>query len=148
MNDCELPDSDHVVRYAKFTDFLDDDCEMLSCSAFQLRPADSGLSVYWLECFEDQSKLQQLDEVRRLTRLTFRASGRLAELNVGATREYIGQRLDELRFINKPLCADDEYEADPSHSEIVGLPGLDSPESEMIGDLIAECVVTLHPAKV
>ena len=120
MNGGDLPDSDHVVRYARFTDFLDDEYETLNCSAFQLRPTDSGLSVNWLECFEGQSKPQQLNEVRRLTRLTMKSSGRLAELNVGVTREHIGQRLDELRFTHTPLPADENYEADPSHSEIMG----------------------------
>lgn len=148
MNGGDLPDSDHVVRYAKYTDFLDDEYETLNSSAFQLRPTDSGLSVNWLECFAGQSKPQQLNEVRRLTRLTMKPSGRLVELNVGVTREHIGQRLDELRFIHKPLNADEVYEADPSHSEIMGLPPKDSPEAELIGDMIAECVIAVHSAKV
>ena len=86
----------HVVRYARFIDILDDGT--LNCSAFQLRKAEAGLSVNWLEYFEGQSKPQQLNEVRRLIRLTMKSSGRLAELEVGATRGHIGQRLDELRF--------------------------------------------------
>ena len=147
MSACDLPDMDHVVRYARFIDFLDDEYKTLNCSAFQLRPTDSGLSVNWLEYFEDQSKPQQLNEVRRLIRLTMKSSGRLAELEVGATREHIGQILDELRFIPTPLAADENYEADPSHSEIVGLPPKDSPEADMIGDLIAECVIAIYPAK-
>lgn len=77
-----------------------------------------------------------------------KSSGRLVELNVGVTRERIGQRLDELRFIHKPLNADENYEADPSHSEIMGLPPKDSPEAELIGDMIAECVIAVHSAKV
>ena len=56
--------------------------------------------------------------------------------------------LDELRFIPTPFAADENYEADPSHSEIVGLPPKDSPEADMIRDLIVECVVAIHPAKV
>lgn len=74
--------------------------------------------------------------------------GRLVELSVGITKEQVGQILDELRFIPTPLAADENYEADPSHSEIVGLPPKDSPEADMIGDLIAECVIAIHPAKV
>ena len=146
MNSSDLSDSDHVVRYARFIDILDDGT--LNCSAFQLRKAEAGLSVNWLEYFEGQSKPQQLNEVRRLIRLTMKSSGRLAELEVGATRGHIGQRLDELRFKHTPLLADEKYEADPSHSEIVGLPPKDSPEADMIGDLIAECVIAIHPAEV
>ena len=74
--------------------------------------------------------------------------GRLVELSVGVTKEQVGQILDELRFIPTPFAADENYEADPSHSEIVGLPPKDSPEADMIRDLIAECVVAIHPAKV
>ena len=146
MNTCELPDSDHVVRYAGFTDILDDGT--LNCSAFQLRKAETGLSVNWLECFENRTKAQQLEKIRPLIRLKRGRKGGLAEINVGKTREHIGNRLDELRFINVPLLADETYEADPSHSEIKGLPPKDSPEADMIGDLIAECVIAIHPAKV
>lgn len=140
----DLPDADHVVRYARFIDLLDDGT--LNCSAFQLRKAESGLSVNWLECFGDKTKSQQLDEVRRLIRLTMKRSGRLAELNVGQTRKKVDRLLDELRFIHMPLDADENFEADPSHSEIVGLPPKDSPEADMIGDLIATCVIEVHPA--
>ena len=146
MNDRALPDSDHVVRYAGFTDILDDGT--LNCSAFQLRKGETGLSVYWLEYFEDRTKSQQLEEIRPLIRLKRGRKGGLAELNVGETREHISNRLDELRFINVPLLADEKYEADPSHSEIMGLPPKDSPEAELIGDMIAECVIEVHPAKV
>ena len=140
----DLPDADHVVRYARFIDLLDEGT--LNCSAFQLRKAESGLSVNWLECFGDKTKSQQLDEVRRLIRLTMKRSGRLAELNVGQTRKKVDRLLDELRFIHMPLDADENFEADPSHSEIVGLPPKDSPEADMIGDLIATCVIEVHPA--
>ena len=146
MNGGDLSDSDHVVRYARFTDILDDGT--LNCSAFQLRTMESGLSVNWLEYFGDRTKSQQLDEIRPLIRLTMKKSGRLAELNVGVTKEYVGHRFDELRFIHTPLDADENYEADPSHSEIIGLPPKDSPEAELIGDLIAECIIAVHPAKV
>ena len=144
MTGSDLPDTDHVVRYARFIDILDDGT--LNCSAFQLRKAEVGLSVNWLEHFENRTKSQQLDEIRPLIRLTMKRSGRLAELNVGATKEQVDQILAELRFIHMPLDADEKYEADPSHSEILGLPPKDSPEVDMIGDLIAQCVVAIHPA--
>lgn len=144
MNESDLPDSDHVVRYAGFTDILDDGT--LNCSAFQLRKEETGLSVNWLECFEDRDKEQQLEAIRPLIRLKRGRKGGLAELNVGKTREHLGNRLEQLRFISVPLPADEKFEADPSHSEIIGLPPKDSPESELIGDMIAECVIEIHPA--
>ena len=146
MIDNDLPDSDHVVRYARFIDILDDGT--LNCSAFQLRKAEEGLSVNWLEYFENRTKSKQLEEIRPLIRLTMKRSGRLAELNVGATKEQVSQMLNDLRFIHTPLAADEKYAADPSHSEIMGLPAKDSPEAELIGDMIAECVTEIHPAVV
>ena len=50
--------------------------------------------------------------------------------------------LTALRFVRKPLDAENGYEADPSHSEITGLPQGDSPEAA----LIAECIQAIHPA--
>ena len=143
MIDQDLPDRDHVLRYAKFSDILDDGT--LNCSAFQLRPQDSGLSVNWMEYFKNLPKREQIDEIRGLIRLTMKPSGRLAELNVGQTRTQIDRAL---RFVHMPLSADDTYVADPSHSEGMWLPPGDTADAELIGDLIAKCVSVIHPAVV
>ena len=100
----------------------------------------------WLEYFVGQTKRQQLAEIRRVIRLTLGRNGLFAELNVGATREYIGDMLDELRFVHSPLDPEDGFEADPSHSEVLGLPPRDTPEAELIGDMIAERVTEVHAA--
>ena len=143
MNENDLPDNAHVVHYVKPTSKHEDGS--VDGSAFRLRPSDNGLSVNWLEYFSDLTKAQQLDEVRRLSRLTIRRSGCLAELGVGATKQYAPE-LTALRFVHKPLAAENGYEADPSHSEITGLPQGDSPQAALIGDLIAECIQAIHPA--
>ena len=117
--------------------------------AFQLRSGEDNLSVNWLECFAGISKSQQVAEVRRRSRVQLRPNGRLAELNVGRTKGHLHGELADLRFVPDPLDADETeggFEADPSHSEITGLPPADSPEAELIGDMIAECVTTVHPA--
>ena len=101
----------------------------------------------WLDYFGGLTKSQQLDEVRPLIRLTVKRSGRLAELNVGHTLEHISNRLPSVRIVNRPLSADEKYKADPSHSELVGLPPSETDEAELIGDMIAECVTTVHPAR-
>ena len=75
-----------------------------------------------------------------------RPNGRFAELNVGATKRHVKDRLTAFRFVHSPENATDQYEADPSHSDIVGLPQGDSPEAALIGDMIAECIATVHPA--
>ena len=75
-----------------------------------------------------------------------RERGRLAELNVGATKQYVQSELEGIRFKNMPLFEEGELEADPSHSEIVGLPPGDSDQAALIGDMIAECINDIHPA--
>lgn len=141
-----LPHSDHVVRHARFTDFADLEAGVLNCSAFQLDPGEPGLSVNWLEYFQGRDKSGQLDEVSNHIQRQLGPNGRLAELNVGFTLEYIGDRLPDLQFVSKPSPPRGRYSADPSHSEVLGLPPVESLESEFIGDLIAECVTELHPA--
>ena len=147
MTGNDLPNEHHVVRYVKPTGIRTDG--KVNGSEFCLRahrPDDTGLSVHWLEYFGDLTKTQQLDEVRRLSRVKMRERGRLAELNVGATKQYVRSELESLRFIHTPLNADSDYdEADPSHSEITGLPSGDSPYAELIGDMIAECIKAMHP---
>ena len=144
MTSADLPDEDHVVHYAKPTSVREDGS--VDGSVFRLRRNDTGLSVNWLEYFQELNKSQQLDKVRQLSRLTMRPNGRLAELNVGITKRHVQSRLETLRFIHVPLTAEGEYQPDPSHGEITGLPPGDSPEAALIGDMIAECIGTIHPA--
>ena len=141
MTGDDLPNEDHVVRYVKPSQFDED--EGVNGSAFQLRQNEGGLSVHWLECFEDLVKPQQLDEVRRLSRLTISRNGRLAEVNVGRTKQHLEEQLSGIRFVHQPLNAEGDYEANPSHSEILGLP--DFPDEELIVDMIAECIEAIHP---
>ena len=147
MTGNDLPDDSHVVRYVKPTLIREDG--KVDGNAFCLsarRPDDTGLSVNWLECFRDSTKDEQLAEVRRLSRLQMKERGRLAELNVGATRQHVRSELEGLRFIHAPLAAEGDYEADPSHSEIAGLPPGDSPHAELIGDMIAQSISAMYPA--
>ncbi len=66
-------------------------------------------------------------------------------MNVGTLLRVVSEELDILRIIHDPLEAEQNYEADPSHSEISGLPPGESDQAILVGDLIAECVVNLHP---
>ena len=75
-----------------------------------------------------------------------RQSGRLAELNVGAVKLHVRQQLPSIRFVHTPLPEDGTKEADPSHTDVVGLPPGDSLEAALVGDMIAECVSAVHPA--
>ena len=58
----------------------------------------------------------------------------------------MAEELDTLRIIHEPLEAEEQFEADPSHAEITGLPSSGSDQAMLVGDLIAECVVAMHPA--
>ena len=145
MTKTELHDADNVVRYARFTDFLDLESGTLNCSAFQLKPNELGLSVNWLEYFRGCDKSGQLEKIRSLIQIGLGPNGRFAELNAESTLEYVVDRLPDLRFVHSPSPPKGPYAADPSHSEVMGLPPNGSPESELIGDLIVQCVNELHP---
>jgi len=140
----DLPNTAHVVRYVKPTKIFEDGS--VDGSEFYLRPHEAGLSVNWIECFGNHiTKIQQLNEVRRLSRISMKKSGCLAELNVGETKQHIRSESINLRFINRPLEATEDYEEDPSHSEIMGLPIGDSAQAALLGQMIAECVKDTHP---
>lgn len=141
----DLPDDAHVVRYISPSRV--DENGILNGKAFRLRPNENGLSINWPGYFADLDKSEQINEVRRLSRLRLRRNGRFAELNVGVAKQAVRAELPNLRFIHDPLPAVDEYDADPSHSQIAELPPLsDSQRSAMIGDMIARCVLNLYPA--
>ncbi len=142
MKGDELPDDDHVVRYAKPALVREDGS--VGGEAFQLRSGEESLSVNWLEYFPGISKPQQVQQVRQRSRLRLRPNGRFAELNVGQTKEHVHGELTDLRFVHDPIEAEDGFEADPSHSEIAGLPAADSPEAELVGDMIAEYVTAVY----
>jgi hypothetical protein len=144
-----LPDPDHVVRYVKATGIAPDGS--INGSEFQLRghrSDEQGLSVNWLDFFRSLSKAEQVAAVRRLVRLQLRPSACFAELNVGRTKAHLAGELPTLLFIEDPLHAEHDFPADPSHSLIVGAPRQPPEMAELIGDLIAECVVQRHPARV
>ena len=143
MNGDDLPYDAHVVHYARPTTVREDG--RVDGSAFRLRAGDTGLSVNWLEYFAWLTRSQQLNEVRRLSRIEMRQNGRLAELDVGATKLY-AQQFSSIRFVHTPLPEEGTHEADPSHGEMIGLPPGDSPEAALLGDMIAECVSGVHPA--
>lgn len=141
-----LPNEDHIVRYVKPSS-IDDG--QVDGSEFRLRPDrpdDVGVSVNWLEYYLNQDKLAQLSEIRRVSRLSRRKNGRYAELNVGTVIAHLAAEIEGVGILHAPVDEEDGLEADPSHSEITGLPPGDSDQAALIGDLIAECVVDLHPA--
>ncbi len=143
MNGNDLPDDDHVVRYVKPRNVEDG---RVSIAEFRLRENEKGVSVNWLEYYKNLSKEERLAEVRVASRLVLRKNGRFAELNVGRIRNFLAKELPALRVIHTPLDAEEEFQADPSHSEITGLPSDNSEQADLIAEMIAKCVCDLHPA--
>ena len=141
-----LPAGDQIVRYVKPSMIQDDGTP--DGSDFRLRasrPNETGLSVNWLEAFEP-GKVHQLNEVRRLCRVRLRSRGRFAEMNVGTILREVTKELDTLRIVHDPLEEKEDFDADPSHAEITGLPPGDSDHAVLVGDLMAECVIDMHRA--
>lgn len=149
MTGDELPDAAQVVRYVRPSHILENGCA--AGRAFRLREGEEGLSVNWLDYFAGLSKPEQINEVRRLSRLSLSRNGRFAELNVGIVKQSVSDELPELprlRFVHDPPTANGTHEADPSHSQIIGLPPFSSLSSKVVGNLIARRVQKLHPANV
>ena len=145
MKGKDLPKGDRIVRYVKPSMIQEDGTA--DGSDFCLRPEnpnETGLSVNWLEAFEP-GLAHQLAEVRRLSRLKLKPKGCFAEISVDAVRCKVAEEWDTLRIIHDPLEAEEQFEADPSHSEVIGLPPGGSDQAMLVGDLIAECVIDMHP---
>ena len=146
MNDNDFPESDHIVRYVKPSNF---ELGRVNIAEFRLRESrldERGISVNWLECYRNFSREGQLAEIRAVSRLKLRNNGRFAELNVGEIKRLVSEELRGLRIIHTPLDAEGEFLADPSHSEIVGLPSGNPEKSDLIAQMIVKCICDLHPA--
>ena len=141
-----LPADDHIVRYVKPIAVEADGTA--NGAAFCLRTGEEGLSVNWLEAFGSE-KSYQLDEVRHRFRLSLSTNGRLAEMKVGTVLHKLRGTLDTPGIVYDPLEAESDFVSDPSHAQVIGLPpnAPDSDEAMLVGDLIAECVIGVHPAK-
>lgn len=140
-----MPNSDHILRYIRPTDI---DNGVIGGSGFLRRQNESSLSVNWLECFCGDLN-SQVEEVRRRARITYAAKGKLARLNVENVCRHVASQSNtcRLRVAKNPLLSENNYEEDPSHALVEGVPSANDPEGEFIGDLIAECLIDSFPAR-
>jgi hypothetical protein len=143
-----VPDGDHVVRYVGGTHI---DGGIIHGGAFLAHRTERSPSVNWLECFSGILD-EQVEEVRRRTRLHYGATAQLARLQVGVVRAYVaknGPNGHSIDIVQDPLAADAAMAllADPSQAVMEGVPSADHPEGEMIGDLIAHCIKDVFPAR-
>ena len=148
----EIPDQDHVLRYVK-PSLLDG--THVDGGAFVLREAETGLSVNWLEIFEHNGHPDPVNEIRRLSRISLASTGKFAKLNVRHTKQYVSSAANEagisldLTVLGAPLPGTPDFDPDPSHAEIHGLPDYAEDAAMLVGDLLAECIMPpLFPAKV
>jgi hypothetical protein len=135
-----IPDDDHVLRYIAPAHI---DNGLINGAGFLRRRHEQASSVNWMEYFPPPTENQIL-EIRARRRLNYAKTGLLAQVNIGATRDHLSLNAQiQLAFIYKPLPADQEkqFPADPSHAEIYGIPAQDGPQTELIEDLIAECII-------
>jgi len=134
-----LEDDHHVLRYVKPTHV---DGAHISTSAFLCRESEDAASVNWMERFE-APVANQCACIKAEKRIAYRPTGRLARLSVGVARTYVLEEAREaLRFVYDP-----EDPAPPkfplphtSHSLVHGMPKLNSPEGEMVGALLRDCI--------
>lgn len=143
MTGDRLADRDHVVRYVIPSKVQEGG--RVDGTAFQRRVGEDAVSVNWLEAFP-AGKDEQIEAVRQVFRLRRARNGRFAELQVGEVRRYLLAEAIEMTAVQRPLSAEGDFPADPSHAELTGLPPRDSEDAEVIGDMIADCVLGLHPA--
>jgi hypothetical protein len=141
-----LPDSDHVLRYIPPRHVEDG---VVNGEAFLAKPAEDAPSVNWLEWFDPPIE-NQVAGVRSLARVRYAKTGRLAQLNVGQTIQYVRENDPNglvLSFVHDPSDATDTHPADPSRSLIYSAPTQDTPEATLIKDLMADCILPpLFPA--
>ena len=138
MKGDQLPAGARVLRYASPTR------AEIPGTAFVRSPKDTdGLSVNWHECFPGILE-EQVVAVRQLIRQTLKKNGRFLLIDVDTVKAHLAMHAPDVNLaaIEDPLEADSDYFADPSHALLMGLPTHDdSPESERIGDLIAQCII-------
>jgi hypothetical protein len=137
-----LPDDDHILRYIGKKHVHEG---IVNGSGFLSRPQESAPSVNWLEYFPPPLE-NQVAQVAAVKRIKYEKKGKLVRINVGQTKAYVAANATdpiELFFAYDPLLVDivKGYQADPSHAEIRGVPVENTPEGELVKDLLADCII-------
>jgi hypothetical protein len=136
MNGDSIPNPDHVLRHVRGRFVQGED---IDGSGFQLRENETELSFNWMEHYRNHSPDEQLQLIRQTFPLELRKKDRFAKLNVGSAKQHVAKEHPEGRVIN---FIEDGSEEVPSHCLMTGQPDID----QMIGDLLAECILEKFPA--
>ncbi|WP_349369859.1 hypothetical protein [Salinarimonas sp.] len=119
-------------------------------AAFISRPMeDNSPSVNWLEVLSADVETA-IAGVRAVTRLRYGGRDRLARLNAGRVRREVaafGPPGWPVDVVHDPLEPEGDWPADPSHALLTNVPAESDLDKDLVGDLIARCVVSLHPAR-
>jgi hypothetical protein len=139
MMEDQLPDDSRIVRYASPTK-----AEIPGSAFVRAEKDKDGLSVNWL-CFQGTPE-EQVAEVRRRSRLTLKANGRFFRVQIDQVRRHLQRNASDVGFvvICDPQNAEGERVEDTSHSLVTDLPAWDDAAAELIGDLIAQCIIEPH----
>ena len=133
-----LPDSDHVSRYCTGSTIAESG--RITAAAFQLRPQDDYLSVYWLEFHKLPNRNAQIMDTRKDLQKTLelRNTGRILVLNVGNTCHHVRRETIaslDIRILHEPV---------PDASSHSGIFDVDA--DDIIPELIAETVQEIYLA--
>lgn len=140
MKDDPVPDLHHIARYCGGSTIRENGS--ISGVAFRLRQTEEFLSVNWLEFLSQPTRDAEIREIRKVlgSKLQLGAKARIAALNTGELRRYVGVNSPdgrELRVLHEP------EPGDPSYSGIFNL----LPEHDLIADLLAGVIQATYPAK-
>lgn len=135
----ELPDDANVVHYVSPSRITE--TGEAGWDGFRRNTKDQPPSVHWLEQLGSE-KSEQVSAARKVARVERRSNGRLAELRVG---DVVAQR-HEISFVHDPLCATEKDPADPSHSNMIGVPARGAANERLVCEVIASCVTQMHEA--
>lgn len=107
-----LCDEHNIVRYIKPTHVENG---KINHEAFERRENEEGLSVNWLEYYENKTKEEQLKGAISdcATGISFSKTGKFAEINIGKARSILNEKEEFSCFLHKPS------KGNPSHSEIL-----------------------------
>lgn len=146
-----ISDEHTIIRHLsyKHIDKDDDGNEVFLGTGFISRPRDEGsVSYNWLEYFEIE-EVDAISEIRKRARLTYKKSHRLVSLNIGSSLSAINDAR-ELAVLSEvvpdPLEATEPHLEDGSHCLMTEIPKEDNPFAEMVGDLLAEQIISAFPA--
>lgn len=143
MTDAEIPKRDSIVRYVSPSKISG---RKVGWKAFRLKENEHGLSVNWLKSFVGVDKRSQLKEIRRVPRLSLSPNGGYAEMNVEDVCKRLKNIAVDAKFVHSPLRETDDWPADLSHSEIIGLPCGAGDAARAAAEELAECVDFIHSA--